>query len=191
MSHPVLSWIKLNLSPVIRESIAAAKAKKPDAPWTEDWLAAICCRETGGIIAKRLPYMSITPSGKQLTVVSQITKGDFSQRRGETEKTYHGFGFFQVDIASFPAFVKSGAWMDPRKCCDMAIDILEGKRAYLQPHFPSLTGDDLERAITAAYNSGEGNVRNALNEGKDVDAYTTDHNYSANVWEYRDMYRSL
>lgn len=187
----ILRWIKANLSPTIQQALGAAKQKNPNLLYAEDWLAAIACRETGQLIDKRLVTAGALPSGRQLAVIAPLMMGDYSQRPGETEKSHHGFGFWQADIASFPEFVKSGDWKDPAKACAMAISILEGKRLYLQPHFPNLAGDDLDRAITAAYNCGEGNVRDVLNEGHDIDIRTTDKNYSAQVWEFRKIYQSL
>jgi len=187
----ILRWIKTNFGPIISQAIAAAKGKNPHVPYTEDWLAGIQCRESGGIIAKHLPAMLNLPSGRQLASLMPLMKGDWNQREHDAEPMYHGYGPYQADIASFPAWIKSGAWQDPAKAASMAIEILEGKRLFLQPHFPDLAGDLLERAITAAYNCGEGNVRDVLNEGHDIDIRTTDKNYSAQIWEFRKVYQTL
>lgn len=187
----ILRWIKLNIGPIIAEKLAAAQLKNPDLLYTEDWLGAIVMRETGGLIAKRINQAGDVPSGKMLGVISPLMTGDYSQRPGETEKRYHGFGFFQADIGSFPAFVRSGDWKDPGKACAKAIDILEGKRVYLTHHYPALAGDDLARATTAAYNCGEGNVGHVIDAKQDIDARTANHDYSKNVWEFREMYRNL
>jgi hypothetical protein len=48
-----------------------------------------------------------------------------------------------------------------------------------------------ERAITAAYNCGQGNVMNSLSKNEDVDFHTTQHNYSRQVFEFRQIYMSL
>lgn len=191
MVHPILSWIKLNLGDIIRAAVAAAKEKFPDSPLTEDWLAGITCRETGEIIAKHMPGLASVPSGRQLAVISPLMKGDYSQRKGDPANIYHGFGFTQIDIASFPAFVKSGDWQDPGKCYGMSVAILEDDRKWLQEHFPSLTGDALERAITAAYNCGPGGIRDAIEAGADIDSRTTGHDYSKSVWQYREWYKTL
>jgi hypothetical protein len=164
-------------------AINQAKTKSPDLLYTVDWLAGICVRETGQIIAKY-------PNGR-LIDVSAITRGDFSKRDHDTEAVYHGYGFWQIDIDSFPAFVKAGDWKDPAKTCVMAISVLEDKRKYIQEHFPALAGDDLARAITAAYNCGEGNVVKVLTAKEDIDAKTTGADYSKAVWGYREMYQSL
>lgn len=72
-----------------------------------------------------------------------------------------------------------------------AISVLEGKRKYIQSKLPNLSGNDLNRAITAAYNCGEGRVVQALNKGVDVDTYTHNHDYSKEVFRYRGIYNSL
>jgi len=40
-------------------------------------------------------------------------KGDYGKRPADAAKQYHGFGFWQIDIASFPSFISSGKWVDP------------------------------------------------------------------------------
>lgn len=181
----VLQWIKPNLGPVIRQAIAA----KPGTIYTEDWIAAIACRETGEDIAKHFPGWSMTP--EKLFGLSSIMRGDWTKRDGETEEQPHGFGFWQIDKGSFPLFIKSGDWKDPFKCCLMALVVLENKRTYLHTHFPSLAGDQEARAVTAAYNCGEGNVIKVLEEKHDIDIRTTGKNYSAQVWQFRSIYSTL
>jgi hypothetical protein len=178
----VLKWIKRNLGSIMLSSIERAKVKNPSLLYTEDWLAAIACRETGRLIT-RYP-------NAPLADVSAVMRGDLSQRDGEFEKRYHGYGFWQADIDSFPDFVRSGAWKDPVKACDMAIAVLEGKRAYIS-QYSNVSGEQLARAVTAAYNCGEGNVMKVLTAGHDIDSKTTDHNYSKNVWEFRAIYQTL
>lgn len=187
-----LRWIKLNLGPIIRQSIEAAKAKNPDLLYTEDWLAGIAMRETGTeLIPKRLAQAANIQSGNQLSVIAPLIKGDYSQRPGEKEKTYHGFGFWQIDIASYPDFVRSGDWKSPALTCQKAIQVLEGKRMWLLQHVPDFKSYPLDRAITAAYNCGEGNVAHVIAEDHDIDARTFSHDYSKNVWEFREIYKTL
>lgn len=187
----VLLWIKANLGGVINQALNEARTKTAALLYTEDWMAAIACRETGQLIAKRLYANPGLASGEQLARIAPLMTGDYSQRPGETEKTYHGFGFWQADIASFPQFVKSGQWKDPAKACAKAIEILEGKRLWLLEHVSDFKGYRIDKCITAAYNCGEGNVRAVIEEGHDVDIRTTDKNYSANVWEFRALYKTL
>jgi hypothetical protein len=89
--------------------------------YTPDWLAGIAYRETGGLINK---YGNV---GTKPEIMHTIMRGDFSKRTGEKEASFHGYGYWQIDIGSFPEFVKSGDWKDPLKCCIKAIDVLESK----------------------------------------------------------------
>lgn len=181
----ILAWIKKNLGSYINQAIEEAKVKNPSLLYTEDWLGAITCRETGELIARYIGQ------DKSILDMAALMHGDYSERHGEDHPQYHGFGFIQIDIDSFPDFVKSNDWKDPLKCYVMAISVLEGKRKYLQSHFTSLIGDTLERAITASYNAGEGNISKSLNTNIDIDSRTANHNYSKQVFEFREIYRSL
>lgn len=181
----ILQWVKTNLGSYINEALNEGKIKNSSLLYTEDWLGAITCRETGDLINR---YVT---QGKSVLEIAELMKGDYTQRKGDTQKQYHGFGFIQIDIASFPEFVNSGDWKDPLKCYTMSISVLEGKRKYIQSHFTSLEGYALERTITAAYNSGEGNVAKCLKEGVDVDTRTANHNYSKQVFEFREIYKTL
>ena len=168
-----LKWVKDNLSAIIKKSIADSKTN-----YTEEILAGMCMRETGILIMRypTIPFVN----------VCQVMKGDYGQRQKDKEKIYHGFSFWQIDIDSFPDFVKSGDWKDPYKSCMKAISVLEGKRKYLATK--SIT--DL-RAIIAAYNCGEGNVTKAIKAGKDCDTYTYNKDYSKEVVRFSEIYKSL
>jgi hypothetical protein len=181
----ILKWINLNLSNAIDKAIAHAREKYPDLIYTKDWLAAMAMRETGFKIAEFVKL------GKKPEAIHTIMRGDYGQRKGDVEKCYHGFGYWQIDIASYPDFVKSGDWKDPFKTCRKAISVLEEKRLYLAPKFPNLQGDSLCRAITAAYNCGQGNVAKVLRVGQDIDARTYNRDYSAEVWRFRQIFNSL
>jgi hypothetical protein len=173
-----MQWILDNLGEIIRRSIDDSKVINPELLYTPDWLAAMCYRETGFLIAR---YVG---QGKRPEAIHQLMRGDYSQRPGEKEKDYHGFGYWQIDVASFPDFIISGNWKDPYKTCMKAIAVLEGKRKYLQKR-TRITDEALHRAITAAYNCGEGNVMKVLDKGQDIDIRTHQHNYSAEVWRFR------
>jgi hypothetical protein len=180
-----LLWIKTNLGPSIDRALIHAREKFPDHPYTRDWLAGIIMRETGFLIAR---YVK---AGTTPAIIHTLMRGDYGQRPGEKEKSYHGYGYPQIDIGSYPDFVRSGDWKDPFKTVCKAIAVLEEKRAYLEPKFPNLQGDSLHRAITAAYNCGQGNVAHVLQEGKDIDARTYNHDYSREVWRFRELYNTL
>lgn len=177
----VLKWIKREIGPYIQRALLA----RPGSMYTEEWLAGIACRETGQLMGIYIPKKS-----DPLTICS-ILRGDYTQRLGESQKQYHGYGITQADIASFPEFVKSGDWKDPFKCFVKTIDILNGKKAYLLNHESTLAGDSLKHYITAAYNCGEGNEMKVINQHLDPDAYTTGHNYAAVVFDFAEIYKNL
>jgi hypothetical protein len=162
-----LQWVQKHLGEAIR---AALKE-----PYTENWLIAMAVKETGVRIAKQ----GSVPDWSKF-------KGDYTKRPKDTEKMYHGFGPWQADVNTAPAWIASGAWKDPFKAAEMAVKILGQKRAYLKSHTP-LVGDALDRANTAAYNCGEGNVVKVIARGLDIDAYTAHANYSKDVWRLRDL----
>lgn len=179
----ILQWIKDNLS----ADIQAALAKVPGTIFTEADLAGINCRETGGLLAR---YAFIKPSVPVANICS-LMRGDYSARPGEIEKTYHGYGLTQIDIASFPDFVKSGAWKIPLKCYAKSLQILEAKKNYILSKYPGLEPESLKHATLSAYNCGEGNVVKALAKGLDSDSYTTGHNYASAVEEFSENYSNL
>lgn len=180
-----LRWISVNLGEAIRKAMQDSKAKNQALLYTFDWLVAMAYRETG------IKIIKLIKKGFNTQDIIQNMKGDWSQRPGEKEPQYHGFGFWQIDIASYPEFVKSGDWKDPYKCCMKAISVLEEKRIYLQKHFPNLADESLHRAITAAYNCGQGNVAKVLRAGQDVDRRTHGQDYSKEVWRFRKLYKEI
>jgi len=177
----VLVWIKKYLHDIL---LNVEHSYKPDefCTITADWLAAIACRETGGLIVK---YVN---KGISLENVSALMLGDYTNGR------YHGYGFFQIDIRSFPDFIISNDWKDPELCAIKASQVLHSKNAYLlkQPSFIALTDVVAkERAVTAAYNCGEGNVAHVLLHGDDIDSRTAGKDYSKQVFEFREIYKGL
>lgn len=176
----VLKWISKNVSGIILRALS----ERPDAPYTDELLAGITCRETGDLIQRHINDK--TPTNDMFALM----RGDYTQRPGETEKQYHGFGLTQIDINSFPDFVKSGDWKNPLKCYLKTIDVLEGKRKYIL----SKTGNTLANPIKfviAAYNCGEGNELKVISRHLDADAYTTGHDYSTAVYEFAEIYKNL
>jgi len=176
----MMKWIKDNLSAIINQAIAGTN-------YSEDWLAGMCARETGFLFSR---YVN---QGMSFEQICPLMKGDFSKRSGETEKKYHGFGFWQIDISSFADFVNSDKWIDPLETAKMAVKVLGEKRSYLKQKGWDQKLDPVtwERAITAAYNCGQGNVHKALTENKDVDSYTYSNDYSKEVFRYRGIYNKL
>jgi hypothetical protein len=200
-------WIRDNLSKYIRQAIEDYRKVNPTHIFSEDWLAGIAFREVHNKIAE------YADKKLKFDVICSLMKGDYGQRPGEKEKSYHGFSFWQIDIGSFPEFIKAGYWKDPYKSCYKAITVLDNKRKYIQANCPEVKGEALHRAITASYNTGEGRiVRNVLNANKeiekkneenkgkrdykkieliDIDHYTHNRDYSQFVWHYREIYRNL
>jgi len=181
----ILSWINVNLGPSIDQALIHAKEKYPDHPYTKDWLAGVVMRETGFLIARYVKQ------GAKPDVIHTLMRGDYTQRPGETEKQYHGYGYPQIDVGSYPDFVRSGDWKDPFKVFRKAIDVLEEKRHWLKEHMPDLPSTLFDRAITAAYNCGQGNIRKVVEAGQDIDTRTYNHDYSAEVWRFREIFKSL
>ncbi|MDR3625322.1 MAG: peptidoglycan-binding domain-containing protein [Ignavibacteriaceae bacterium] len=179
MNHPapdlikseadLFKWIHENLGNFIQQSIK-------NTIYTEDWLGSIAARETGFLIVK---YVN---RGKGFDEIRILMKGDF---RGGI---YHGYGFWQADINSYHQFIVDGKWQDVQACSSLAIDCLERKRKFLIRYFPYA---DLSRAITAAYNTGEGNVFNSLVKNHDVDLTTFNGDYSKEVFRMRDIYKKI
>ena len=165
----VLKWIKSDLGTYIQRALLSF----PGNRYNEAWLAGICMRETGGLINKKNVNGTL-----DAIAIAPLMIGDNS----------HGYGFTQIDIRSFPDFVKSQDWKDPFKCFWKTIQVLEGKRRYLQAHFPGVAGDSLDHYITAAYNCGEGNEAKVIAQHADPDAYTAAHNYSKSVFLYAGAY---
>lgn len=176
-------WIKSNLAPIIQKVLSERK----NTIYTEDWIGAMAHREVGFLINR------YATQKKLFAEICELMKGDYSQRNGETALQYHGFGFWQIDIKSFPEFIKSSDWKNPYLTCVKAISVLEGKRKYLETksEFLSLSEEEQHRAITAAYNTGEGNVFRSLVAKRDVDFTTANKDYSKGVWQFRELYRSI
>lgn len=179
IDRSTLGWIKRELGPIIRQAIEDSQTIEFD----EALLAAMAYRETVGIISR---YKDT----HHLKELATLTRGDYSRRSGEAEPQYHGFSFWQIDIDSFPDFIKSGDWKDPYKACRKAIAVLDGKMRYIRGRV-SLDKDRLYRASIAAYNCGEGNVVKVLKARQDVDSRTAHGDYSKSVLEIKALYKLL
>lgn len=176
----MMKWIKDNLGAMINGAVEGTV-------YTEDWLAGMCARETGFLFTR---YVN---QGKSLAEINLLMKGDYGRRPGEPAKIYHGFGYWQIDIGSYPAFINSGKWTDPLATAKQAISVLNEKRNYLigRGWQQKISADKLERAVTAAYNCGQGNVDKALRNNLDIDTYTFHKDYSKEVFRYRGIYSKL
>jgi len=88
----------------------------------------------------------------------------------------HGFGLMQVDIGTDPGFCAAWKPGQVEGSIDRGTQILASKRRYLGSH--GITDD---RAIAAAYNTGEGNVVNSVQLQRDTDFTTAGGNYGTDV----------
>jgi len=190
----MMYWIKNNISPIVRKAIAETN----ESYFTEADLCAICYREVFGLLHK------LVPTNIKFDVLCSLMKGDYSQRENDTEKIYHGFSFWQIDVNTDPEFIKSGEWKNPLKACKKALEILNGKKKQFDKEYE---GEQLQRIVFAAYNCGEGNVKRVLKKGfaglivdvnknplpfeRFIDYFTAGRNYSWKVIEYKASYKSV
>jgi hypothetical protein len=107
--------------------------------------------------------------------------------------TYHGYGLMQMDIGSYPDWIKEGHWKNARDCILKGAEVLASKRKGIQngqgkkhkvgkQEFTGakIAGADLLRVAIAAYNSGDWAYYN-YSTGHDPDRFTTGKNYSKDV----------
>jgi len=196
----ILVWIKKELGKSIREAL---EIKKPSRLIDENVMAGICFREVGNLLHK---YVAAKTN---FDGICSLMKGDLSQRTGETERKYHGFSFWQIDVNTDAEFINSGEWKNPLKACKKAIEILQGKINFFAANY---SGAELLRIALASYNCGEGNVKKAIKKGYsitenksnvyndlkpkdkqdfDIDIYTHQKNYSKEVLRYIEMYKGI
>ena len=194
----ILKWIKTELGKTIVEAI---EIKKPSPLITESVLAAIAFREVGHLLHK---YVAAKTN---FDAICSLMKGDYGKREGETEKSYHGFSFWQIDVNTDLPFIKTGEWKNPLKSCKKSIEILQAKMNVFKDKF---NGDDLLRISIASYNCGEGNVKKAIKKGYsvsefrdnknetnitkdhfDIDYYTFNKDYSKEVLRFKGLYESI
>ena len=62
---------------------------------------------------------------------------------------------------------------------------------YLKKHEEKLGSYWFGRAITAAYNCGEGNVEKVIITGKDIDSRTFNKDYSKEVFRMKGLYNNV
>jgi hypothetical protein len=117
---------------------------------------------------------------------------------------YHGYGLMQVDIGSFPDWVKSGAWHDPLQSIAKGAQVLADKVNQVkigQGQGLSIDGfkfvgrrfetdDQLFQVAVACYNCGLWGYY-AFSKSEPIDSYTTGKNYSTDVWLRRAFFTAL
>jgi soluble lytic murein transglycosylase-like protein len=89
-----------------------------------------------------------------------------------------GRGLMQLDFDS-NSVAQHGNWQDPQTNISAGCQVLAQKLAFVQKH-TTLQGLMLLRGAIAAYNCGEGTIRD-LPPGADIDSKTANGNYSADV----------
>ena len=110
----------------------------------------------------------------------------------------HGYGLMQIDIRSYPAWVKAGHWKDARACILKGAEVLASKQDEITSsigkklsvrtlaghtyhfHGEPISGPDLLRVTVAAYNCGLWAYYHYC-KGHDVDQGTTGQDYSRDV----------
>lgn len=92
----------------------------------------------------------------------------------------HGRGLMQIDDRAHPAFIATGKWKDATENIRYGCGVLADNRKFFEGRL-SGTSTLLLRATVAAYNAGAGNVKAAINAGRDVDVFTAGGDYSQDV----------
>lgn len=114
--------------------------------------------------------------------------GDFKERRfparfrqGSLPPDGGGFGrgLMQIDFDAHE-FARTGNWKDSKENIVFGCQVLADSRDFMQRK-TNLRDPDLLRATLAAYNAGPGNALTAIRDGRDVDFFTTGHDYSEEV----------
>jgi soluble lytic murein transglycosylase-like protein len=137
-------------------------------------IAALGSRESGWGLA-------LVPPGPHGT-------GDFTPRKFPTRHRPEplppdgrgfGRGLLQIDY-DYHEFARTGNWQDPEGNIFYGVKILHDFLIILERR-TELTGIDLLRAALASYNAGPGRILKAIRDGRDIDHYTANRDYSADV----------
>jgi hypothetical protein len=122
--------------------------------------------------------------------------GDFGKRKFPTALRTgplppdggFGRGLMQIDFDAFE-FARTGNWQDPDANINEGCNVLKSNLDLLGRK-TFLTGRNLLQAAVAAYNCGAGNVLKAVRENQDVDSFTANKNYSADVLNRAGFFQS-
>jgi hypothetical protein len=106
----------------------------------------------------------------------------------------HGYGVLQINNRSFGKQLKRVNWRDPRVNMELAADILDSFARDLEERAAALrltpTSDELFRWTISAYNTGPERALSGFMRHHDSDAYTTGHDYGADVLARADYFRA-
>lgn len=113
--------------------------------------------------------------------------GDFSKRKPRGSRTTplppdgggYGRGLVQIDY-DWHEFARTGNWKSPKDNIFYGCQVMDQARTFFKAR-TSLSTSTLQRAILAAYNGGATATLKAIQNGLDVDAYTTGGDYSRDV----------
>jgi len=95
----------------------------------------------------------------------------------------HGHGLMQIDDRSHSSFLRSHQnGLNPASNIDYGTSILRDNLNRYNGNY---------RKALAAYNAGQGNVDKAVARGLSPDAYTTGHNYGADVLQRANYFRQF
>jgi peptidoglycan hydrolase-like protein with peptidoglycan-binding domain len=90
-----------------------------------------------------------------------------------------GRGLLQIDFDAHE-FARTGNWRNAEDNILYGTSVLSDSRSFIQRK-TNLEGLALLRAALAAYNAGPGNALTAIQNGEDVDFFTTGRDYSRDV----------
>jgi hypothetical protein len=113
--------------------------------------------------------------------------GDFAKRkpRGDRKTALppdgggYGRGLVQIDY-DWHEFARTGNWRSPKENIFYGCQVMDQARTFFNKR-TNLSQSTLLRAILAAYNGGATATLKAIQNGLDVDAYTTGGDYSRDV----------
>jgi hypothetical protein len=179
----IITWLKNNVGAAIQQAITDTGEQLISA----DTLVGMAMRETG------LKVMNLLGAGHTAPGLFTLIQGDWGKRATDARERYHGYGLWQIDVASYPDFVNSGDWKDPYKCCVKAIEVLNEKKKYLLERFPGLDSnpENFLMEIVAAYNCGQGAEAMAIHLQKDVDARTFNNDYANEVFRFSGIFAQM
>lgn len=176
---PAQSWTTYSASNVAMQLDAKAAQKYTDHIHAAATIAQVPVSIICGIGSRESHWgRALRPSGPGGTG-DRIRRNNMRKwRTGPLPDDGGGFGrgLMQIDYDAHE-FARTGPWHDPAKNIQYGGQVLADNIRYFQKR----GSRDLMRCAIAAYNCGAGNVRRAIDRGRDIDYYTAHRDYSANV----------
>jgi hypothetical protein len=107
----------------------------------------------------------------------------------------HGFSMWQIDIGSYPDWIKTGAWRDVGQAVMKSAEVLNEKRnevlALAKRNKLILSSADVEQITIAAYNHGSRGSFLDYQRFRRPDRGTTGGDYSQDVLYRSDIFKSF